>query len=187
MAKIVILMGRANSGKTKTIKTLAKALGLSHCYKKLMNWEGTAEEIYAQTNSLQESARVNLPEVVVQTSSIQEQNSAVLKGVLKAVDKWIKFLARNPDAVAIIPFTLTGGSAMRDLILQPLERFRKSGNEVKLVYLEKKNIKERVLVGGVVRDAHPNHTIPSKKNCEKEQAEELRKYLSLKQVAFSPS
>lgn len=189
MAKIVILMGRGNSGKTRTINKLGDILGLTKyesrykgIYPSFVTWAGQAYEILMRTGSLQESARERLRLLLAQTSSLQEKNEAILDQVMKDAKDWIDYLKDKPDAIAIIPFTLTGKNAMEELILKPLELFRQSGNEIDLIYLEKKDISEKALVENVVDKASPNHTIQGVRDEEQRQAEELIKYLSLEPI-----
>ena len=61
MAKIVILMGRGSSGKTRTINKIGEILGLikyntryKTSYPNYITWVGEAQEIFLKTGSIQE-------------------------------------------------------------------------------------------------------------------------------------
>jgi len=188
MAKIVILIGRGESGKTSTINKVGEKLGLTKYetrykagYPSFVTWVGEAQEIFLKTSSIQEEVKSKVSRIFAQTGSIQEKNKAILDEVLKETEKWIDFLKDKSNAIAIIPFTLTGGkNAMEDLILKPLELFKQSGNEVKTVYLKKDNIQEKNLVEHVINKVNPDLIIKSVEDEEERQAQELLDYLKLK-------
>jgi len=184
MAKIVILIGRAFSGKTKTIKSLAEMLGLRRERFDDIGYIlcGQAQEIYTQTGSIQEEVISKFRDVFAQLSSLQEKNKAILEKVIDETKKWIKFLSDKPNAIAIIPFTLLGKEFMEELIIRPLELFNHSGNDVKVVYLYREykiNIKYKKMVENVMNKIGQYHTITSEKEYNV-QAQELLDYLELK-------
>lgn len=192
MAKIVILMGRGMSGKTKTINKIGEILGLTKYetrnkagYPNFITWVGEAQEIFLKTGSIQEDEISRLRDILAQTGSIQEKEKAILDKVIEATKKWIEYLQDKPNAIAIIPFTLTGKDAMENLILQPLGLFRNSGNDIKLIYLKKDNINEKTLVEEVVEKAKPDFIIKSVKDEQERQAQELLDYLNLKPIKKS--
>lgn len=173
MAKIVILMGRASSGKTRTINKIGGILDLTRKprqYPGFITWGGQAKE--SNTEVL----------VVAQTGSLQEKMKGDLEGTKQLAQEWIDFLDGKNNTLAIIPLTLMGGSRMSDLILRPLELFRNSQHEVKTVYLKKDKTNQEYLVTPVIGSVNPDLTIRSVKGNEERQAHELLAYLNLQLI-----
>ena len=88
MATIAILMGRGNSGKTRTINKIGEILGLKHLktrkkegYPSFVTWAGDAQKIYLRTQSIQEEVISRIYRIFAQTGSIQEKSGQQRKSV----------------------------------------------------------------------------------------------------------
>src|SRR3989344_7212662 len=108
MAKIVILMGRGSSGKTRTINKIGEILGLTKYntrykagYPSYITWVGEAQEIFLKTGSIQEDEISRLRDILAQTGSIQEKEKIILEKVIEATKKWIEYLKEKSNAIAI--------------------------------------------------------------------------------------
>lgn len=186
MAKIFILLGRRNSGKTMTIDNAATKLGLESKPRKyedknFIKWAGFAQEVNSN----------NQVEVFAEISSPQEQNyesaymDESITGIKDYAKEWINFLKDKNDAIAIIPFTLCG-TAYKDVIsmvMEPLKIFEKS-NKVEIIYLERKYKVNKPFVQQLINDLNDKIKKPYINSNEEygRQANELLNHIRIKKV-----
>ena len=167
MINVIILIGRSNSGKTKTLHEFFGIKAWSKGYhEKIIN-----EKIVCAVDfrSPQESEWIPFCNYDLVIENLIERLEKAKKEVKKRPDK--------DDFVFVIPFTLMkeNGSINEDCILKPIEDLGDKGHIVVPIYLNRRYINQQQWYDQFMTGL-TNHMILSRKEYG-EQAEELKKII----------
>lgn len=166
MVTVVILIGRSNSGKTRTLK---RFFGIDRRLRPNEYMDRTNGKIVC-------AVKLNSPQEEEDFCKYEDVVNNINKRLERAKSE-VKNRHKMDDFVFIIPFGLyvrrDDGKINEDCILKPIEQLKKEGHAILLIYLNRpsrKPIYDKFMKGLTT------HEISSRKDYDN-QAKELRKLI----------
>ena len=159
MVTVILLIGKANSGKTRTLK---KFYGVDGIIKYIDKRIGKTIVCSVSLTSPQELREFCKYELVIEN----------LNKRLKTAEKKVKEKYNKNDFVFVIPFTLMEkeGSINKNCILKPIENLKDKGHNIHPIYLKKTS--KNSDYDEFMKELKPQEILSRKEYCE--QARKLK-------------